>query len=146
MTGRATPHLPSQGGELGTAAPFYPRLGDLARDTAKGGQIGVVVSLPGVGAGTYHLSPPGGGDKWTAPADGTTLRPVPAQVTHITPMHRDALYDSRAQQGALRVSVHYEDGGTAESLLVLTPDQVELYACQFQRIIAQREQAKDAAA
>ncbi|WP_434594268.1 hypothetical protein [Streptomyces sp. A5-4] len=89
MTGRASPHLPSQGAELplislqgaelGTAAPFYPRLGDLARDTAHGDEIGVVVALPGEGRRTYLLRPPGGGAEWSAPTDGT-LRPVPAQA------------------------------------------------------------------
>ncbi|MFB8394242.1 hypothetical protein [Streptomyces yangpuensis] len=146
MTGRPTPHIPSQGGELGTAGPFYPRLGDLARDTAKDGRIGVVVTLPRVGASTYHLRPPGGGDEWSAPADGATLRPVPAQATYVAPMRRDAVYDHRAQQGALPVLVHYDDGVTAESVLVLTPDQVELYAIQFERLMAQRKQAQENAA
>ncbi|MFD8156602.1 hypothetical protein [Streptomyces malaysiensis] len=142
MTGRATPHLPSQGAELGTAAPFYPRLGDLARDTARDGRIGVVVALPRTGTTTYHLRPPGGGDEWSAPVDGTTLQPVPAQVTHITPAKRDVVYDHRAQQGALPVIVHYEDGGTSEAVLVLTPGQLELYAYQVGRIIELREKAR----
>lgn len=143
MTGRSTPHLPSQGAQLGTAAPFYPRLGDLARDTARDGQIGVVVALPGSGAATYHLRPPGGGDAWSAQADGTTLRPVPAQVTHVTPAKRDVVYDRRAQQGAVPVLVHYEDGGTSEALLVLTPGELELYAYQVGRIIELREKARE---
>ncbi|MDH2389634.1 hypothetical protein QCN29_12685 [Streptomyces sp. HNM0663] len=143
MTGRATPHLPSQSAELGTAAPFYPRLGDLARDTARNGRIGVVVALPRTGTTTYHLRPPGGGDEWSAPADGTTLRPVPAQVTHITPAKRDVFYDHRAQQGAMPVVVHYEDGGTSEAVLVITPDQLELYACQVAWIIKLREEARE---
>ncbi|MFF0220545.1 hypothetical protein [Streptomyces vinaceus] len=146
MAGRPTPHLPSQGGELGTAGPFYPRLGDLARDAAKDGRIGVVVTLPRVGASTYHLRPPGGDDEWSAPADGATLCPVAAQATYVAPMRCDAVYDHRAQQSALPVLVHYEDGGTAESVLVLTPDQVELYASQFERLISQREQAQGNAA
>ncbi|MEV0446158.1 hypothetical protein AB0I84_34895 [Streptomyces spectabilis] len=140
MTRRPTPHLPSQGAELGTASPYYPRLGDLATDTARDGQLGVVVALPGEGAATYHLRPPGGGDEWSAPADGTTLRPVPAAVTHITPASRDVVYDYRAEQGAMPVEVHYEDGGTAEAVLVFTPDQLELYACQLQRIIELRKE------
>ncbi|MEV6582380.1 hypothetical protein AB0M92_29935 [Streptomyces sp. NPDC051582] len=61
-------------------------------------------------------------------------------------MRRDAVYDQRAQQGALPVLVHDDDGGTAESLLVLTPDQVELYVIQFERLISQREQAQGNAA
>ncbi|UUY47724.1 hypothetical protein NRK68_11115 [Streptomyces yangpuensis] len=99
-----------------------------------------------MGASTYHLRPPGGGDEWSAPADGATLRPVPAQATYVAPMRRDAVYDHRAQQGALPVLVHYDDGVTAESVLVLTPDQVELYAIQFERLIVQRKQAQENAA
>ncbi|MEU8824075.1 hypothetical protein [Streptomyces sp. NPDC048636] len=145
MTRRPAPHLPSQCAELGTAAPFYPNLGDLARDTVREGRIGVVVALPGEGRRTYHLCPPGGGDEWSAPADGTTLRPVPAQVTLVTPQKRDVVYDRRAQHGALPVQVHYEDGGTSESLLVLTPDQLELYAYQIGRIIELRQHAREGA-
>lgn len=143
MTGRATPHLPSQGAELGTAAPFYPRLGDLARDTAHGGAIGVVVALPGVEAATFHLRPPGGGTEWTAPADGKSLHPVPVAATHVTPMKRDATYDTRARQGALPVLVHYEDGGTTEAVLVLTPSEVELFHLQMRRLIDLRAEAAE---
>jgi hypothetical protein len=143
MTGRATPHLPFQSAELGTTAPFYPRLGNLARDTARGGRIGVVVALPGTGAATYHLRPPGGGDEWSAPADGTTLRPVPARVTHVAPAKRDVVYDPRAQQGAMPVVVHYEDGGTSEAVFVLAPGELELYAYQVGRIIELREKARE---
>ncbi|MET8098841.1 hypothetical protein ABZV29_20495 [Streptomyces sp. NPDC005236] len=139
MSRRGTPHLPSQGGELGTAAPFYPRLGDLARDTSRGGEIGVVIALPADGRNTYHLCPAGGGDKWSAPNDGTTLRPVQPHVTHITPLKRDVTYDARAQHGGLPVTVHYDDGGTAESLLMLDPSQLELYHYQVGRILALRD-------
>ena len=142
MSRRGTPHLPSQGGELGTAAPFYPRLGDLARDTSRDGVIGVVIELPGEGRNTYHLCPAGGGDKWSTPNDGTTLRPVHPQVTHITPLKRDVMYDARAEHGGLPVTVHYEDGGTAETVLVLDPSQMELYAYQVGRILEMRDNAR----
>ncbi|UFQ16338.1 MULTISPECIES: hypothetical protein [Streptomyces] len=49
------------------------------------------------------------------------------------------IYDSRARQGAMPVTVHYEDGGTSEAVLILTPAQLELYAWQVQRIIGLRE-------
>lgn len=127
--------------ELHDTPAFLPRLGDLARDTSRGGRVGVVVTLPGQETTTYHLRSPGGGNEWSAPADGRTLRPVPARVTHVTLLKRDVVYDHRAQQGALAVEVHYEDGGTAESLLVLTPDQVELYHCQTERLISHRAKA-----
>jgi hypothetical protein len=127
---------------LGTAAPFYPRLGDLAHDTTKDGAIGVVVGLPGEDRKTYALSPPGGGEEWSAPADGSTLRPVPAQITHITPQQRDVTYDRRAQQGALPVTAHYEDGGTFDTFMILTPAQMELYAYQVGRLLEQRDEAR----
>ncbi|MEV5909258.1 hypothetical protein [Streptomyces chartreusis] len=140
MSRRGTPYQPSQGGQLGTAAPFHPRLGDLARDTSKGGQIGVVITQPAEGRNTYHLCPPGGGDKWSAPNDGNTLRPVQPQATYVTPLKRDVTYDARAQHGGLPITVHYDDGGTAESLLVLDPSQLELYHYQIGRILTLRDE------
>ncbi|MFJ3786898.1 hypothetical protein [Streptomyces sp. NPDC090093] len=58
-------------------------------------RIGVVVTLLGESsATTYHLYPAGGGPVWSAPADGKTLCPVPAQATHTTLLPgRDAVYD-----------------------------------------------------
>lgn len=141
MTGRRTPHLPSQGAELGAAAPFYPKLGDLAADVAKGGRVGVVVLLPREGANTYHLRPPGGGDQWSAPADGTTLRPVPAKVTHATLTTRDAVYDHRAHQGSLAIRVHHDDGSSSDSALILTPADMERLSSQTERILAERERS-----
>lgn len=138
---RSKPQPLREDAELSEAPPFLPRLGDLAHDTSRGGRVGVVVTLPGQETTTYHLRSPSGGNEWSAPADGRTLRPVPAQVTHITLLKRDVIYDHRAQQGALPVEVHHEDGGTAESLLVLTPDQVELYHCQTERLISRRAKA-----
>jgi hypothetical protein len=94
------------------SASFRPRLGDLALDLAKGGQVGVVVDLPSDNAKSYHLRLPGGGGGWRARADGATLRPVAVPITHVTPQRRDVVYDTRAQQAALPVTVHHEDGST----------------------------------
>lgn len=69
---------------------------------------------------------------------------VEAPVTHATPLKRDAAYDHRAQQAALDIEVHHADGRTTQSVLVLTPDQVELYAIQFGQLIDKREQARQA--
>lgn len=144
MTRRPTPHLPSQGAELDSAAaPFRPRLGDLAQDAARNGRIGVVVALPGEGAATYHLRLPGGGNEWSAPADGTTLRPVVTQATHVTPLKREAVYDHRAGQGALPVQVHYEDGGTRETVLIVTCEEMEFYAYQVGRLSEQCAEAPE---
>ncbi|MEU1861831.1 hypothetical protein [Streptomyces gardneri] len=143
MTGQLLPHLPSQGAELGTAAPFFPRLGDLAADTAREGRVGVVVTLPGEdSATTYHLRPPGGGPAWSAPADGTTLRPVPAQATHATLLPgRDAVYDPRARQGSVPVEIHFEDGSTRECVLVLTSSELERLYAQTSRLLDSHENA-----
>ncbi|MFD4144136.1 hypothetical protein [Streptomyces sp. NPDC058572] len=143
MAEQTSEQLPSRGAKLTPGAPFHPRLGDLALDLAKGGMIGVVVALPSDTSASYHLRPPGGGKDWRARSDGSTLRPVPAPVTHVTPLRRDAVYDHRAAQAALPVTVHYEDGGACETVLVLTPAQVELYSIQFTRLIAARESARE---
>ncbi|GAB2583713.1 hypothetical protein GCM10027168_15640 [Streptomyces capparidis] len=141
MTGRPTPHLPSQGPELGTSAPFYPRLGDLAADAAKSGRVGVVVAVPGEGAATYHLRPPGGGAAWSAPADGSTLRPVPAKATHVTLLAQDAVYDHRARQASTPVRVHYEDGDSTDAALILTPADLERLHAQTERVLAQQDRS-----
>lgn len=145
MADRTSKQPPAQGAELSAGAPFHPRLGDLAIDLAKAGRIGVVVALPSDTSASYQLRPPGGGEDWRARSDGATLRPVPVPATHVTPMRRDAIYDHRAQQAALPVTVHYEDGGVCETVLLLAPAQVELYSIQFGRIIEARETAREPA-
>ncbi|MFJ2212943.1 hypothetical protein ACIQVO_27585 [Streptomyces sp. NPDC101062] len=143
MTGRATPHRPSQGTELGTAAPFVPQLGDLAADAARSGRVGVVVALPCEGsATTYHLRSPGGGPAWSAPADGTTLRPVPAMATHVTLLPgRDAVYDHRARQGSVSVEIHFDDGSTTDGALILTVAEMERLYAQTDRLLQVHERA-----
>jgi hypothetical protein len=143
MADRTSKQLPTPRTALAPGSPFHPRLGDLAVDLAKDGTVGVVVALPSDSSASYQLRPPGGGVDWRARSDGTTLRPVPVPVTHVTPMRRDAAYDPRAQQAGLAVTVHYEDGGACESLLVLTPAQVELFHTQLDRMIKARESAQD---
>ena len=143
MADRSSKQLPARSTVLSAGSPFHPRLGDLAIDLAKAGPIGVVVALPSDTSASYQLRPPGGGADWRARSDGTTLRAVPVPITHVTPMRRDAVYDPRAQQAGLAVTVHYEDGGSCESLLVLTPAQVELFHTQFERMIKARESAQD---
>ncbi|WP_435059979.1 hypothetical protein [Streptomyces sp. bgisy060] len=137
MTGRRTPHLPSKGPELLPAAPFAPRLGDLAADTAHSGRVGVVVALPGEdSATTYHLRPPGGGPTWSAPADGSTLLPVPAQITHATLLASgDADYDPRTGQGSVPVVFHFADGSTSEGALILTSADLERLHSQTGRLL-----------
>ncbi|MGW7431878.1 hypothetical protein ACWGIN_20305 [Streptomyces sp. NPDC054861] len=142
MAEQTSKQLPALGAELGAGAPFHPRLGDLALDLAQGGQIGVVVDLPSDNAKSYHLRLPGGGGDWRAKPDGTTLRPVAVPVTHVSPQRRDVIYDHRAQQAAVPVTVHHEDGGTSESVLILTPAQVEMLHLQFEQVLERRENAR----
>jgi hypothetical protein len=143
MAERTSDQLGSHDIELSAGVPFQPRLGDLALDLAKGGRVGVIVALPSDSSASYQLRPPGGGEDWRAKSNGTTLRPVPVPVTHVTPMKRDAAYDHRAQQAALPVTVHYEDGGACEAMLVLTPAQVKLYHSQLNQLIMARESARE---
>ncbi|MGI5349737.1 hypothetical protein ACQEU8_16300 [Streptomyces sp. CA-250714] len=143
MAERTSKQLPARGGTLNAHAPFHPRLGDLVSDLAKAGRIGVVVDLPSATSASYQLRPPGGGTDWRASSDGTTLRPVPVPITHVTPMNRDVVYDHRAQQAGLPVTIRHEDGGTSESLLVLTPGQVELYHIQLEQLIERRKAARE---
>ncbi|WP_149185102.1 hypothetical protein [Streptomyces sp. TRM49041] len=67
-----------------------------------------------------------------------------ASITHARPLKRDAAYDHRAEQAVLDIEIHHTDGRTVQSVLVLTPDQVELYAIQFEQLIVKREQARQA--
>ncbi|MEU1016878.1 MULTISPECIES: hypothetical protein [unclassified Streptomyces] len=67
-----------------------------------------------------------------------------ASVTYATPLKQDATYDHRAQQAALGIQLHHTDGRTTQSVLILTPDQVELYAIQLEHLITKRQQALDA--
>lgn len=142
MAEQTSKQLPQRSVESGASSPFHPRLGDLALGLAKGGQIGVVVAVPSDTAASYQLRLPGGGSEWRANSDGTTLRPVAVRVTHVTPQLRNVIYDRRAQQAALPVTVHHDDGGTSESVLVLTRSQVELYHLQFERVIERRENTR----
>lgn len=142
MAERITDQRLGDSAGLVPGAPFQPRLGDLALDLARGGRIGVVVVLPSDISASYQLRPVQGGDDWRARSDGSTLRPVPVPVTHVTPVKRDAVYDHRAQQAAVPVTVHYEDGSICETLLVLTAMQVDLYYMQFDALIEAKDSAR----
>lgn len=62
-----------------------------------------------------------------------------SRVTHTTPMTRDLVYDHRARQAALPVLLHHSDSSTDESVLILTPSEMQLYAIQIERAIKIRE-------
>ncbi|MGP8299870.1 hypothetical protein ACTPOK_18465 [Streptomyces inhibens] len=64
-------------------------------------------------------------------------------ISHITIDQQDVAYDPRAQQAALPVTIHHRDGALEPSVLVMDPGQVELYAIQLERAIAQRKAAQE---
>ncbi|MCB5908667.1 hypothetical protein [Streptomyces pinistramenti] len=76
--------------------------------------------------------------------ENTAVQGAWSSVTHVTPLKRDATYDHRAQEAELGIEVHHADSRSTQSVLVLTPDQVELYAIQFEQLIAKRERARQA--
>lgn len=63
-------------------------------------------------------------------------------ISHATPIQRDVTYDHRAQLMAMPISIHHRAGTAEETILVLTPDEVELYSTQFEKAIQQRETAR----
>ncbi|MEU1312569.1 hypothetical protein ABZ419_27270 [Streptomyces cinnamoneus] len=77
----------------------------------------------------------------------TTSNPAPTPtrtpvfVSHAEPLKRDLVYDHRAAQAALPVRVHFRDGTSAETVLVLTPGQVELFHLQVEQVIGKRRDA-----
>ncbi|MFF5131075.1 hypothetical protein ACFY41_29645 [Streptomyces syringium] len=73
------------------------------------------------------------------PAPAPTRTPV--FVSHAEPLQRDVVYDHRAAQAALPVRIHFRDGTTAETVLVLTPGQVEHLHLQMGQAIDRRQGA-----
>ncbi|TGB15550.1 hypothetical protein E2651_02355 [Streptomyces sp. MZ04] len=102
--------------------------------------MGVIIALPGEGTPSYRLRPVGGGDEWSAAADGTSLSPVPAKATHATPKEAGALYDHRAGQASLPLQVHFEDGSAAEVPLILAPADMERLYATVSRLLGDCDQ------
>jgi len=63
-------------------------------------------------------------------------------ISHITIDRRDAVYNHHAEQTVMPVTVHYRDGRTERTRLVMDPGQVELYRIQLGRIIRTRAEAR----
>ncbi|MCI3932110.1 hypothetical protein [Streptomyces sp. AN091965] len=125
---------------MGTASPFLPRTGDLAADPGRGGRIGIITSLPSAECAHYRLRSPAGDEEWTAPADGTTLTPVPAKPTHATlATGPEPVYDRQASQASMPIVVHFEDGTTAEATAILTPAEMERLYAQAGRLLADHD-------
>ncbi|GAA0384275.1 MULTISPECIES: hypothetical protein [Streptomyces] len=65
-------------------------------------------------------------------------------ISHATPQKHDATYDHRAQQVALPIKVYNRDGTSEETILIITPDELHVYAIQFERMIDKRKKAQAA--
>ncbi|MFF5586305.1 hypothetical protein [Streptomyces hygroscopicus] len=63
-------------------------------------------------------------------------------ISHVTIDRRDATYDHHAERAVLPVTVHYRDGRTERTRLVMDPGQVELYRLQLGRMIRTRAEAR----
>lgn len=69
----------------------------------------------------------------------TTTR---STVTHISPQKRDMAYNVATEEAALAVTVHFADGRTEPSLLLLTPGQVEFCRIQVDAATKKRYMAE----
>ncbi|MCX2178961.1 hypothetical protein KV205_00165 [Streptomyces sp. SKN60] len=67
---------------------------------------------------------------------------MPAQATHTTLLPgRDAVYDPRARQASVPVTIHFEDGSASEGALILTSAELERLYAQTCRLLDQHENA-----
>jgi hypothetical protein len=111
----------------------WPRLGDLALDTAQHGRVGVIVGVPGEEGSdwlTYHLQAPGGGAEWSAPPDASTLWQVPSRVTRATSANSGMVCDCDARYWTLEIQLCHDDGSSEDSCLIVTEDQARQLAAQ----------------
>ncbi|MEU4234868.1 adenosylhomocysteinase [Nonomuraea sp. NPDC026600] len=111
----------------------WPRLGDLALDTAHGDRVGVIIGVPGEDGSdwlTYHLHPCDGGPEWSAAADASTLRPVPSPVTHAT-SGEGMVHHRPGRHWAWPIRLHHEDGSVEDCSLVVTETQARHLATQI---------------
>ena len=102
-----------------------PRLGDLVLDHAAGHRVGVVIGLPDQTVKTYHLRTPGGGKDWRAKGDGSSLSLLHAPVTHATPRVGEVQVEGATGRLMLPLTLHHVDGGTSESVLLVTAGRTE---------------------
>lgn len=129
-----TSHSAPEAADASSSSPrSWPRLGDLIADTGRGGQVGVIVGVPGEeGANwlTYRLRPINGGADWSAAADASTLRPVPSPVTHAS-LRDGPLHHRPGRHWALTLRLHRQDGSDQSCPLVLTEPQGWRLAAQI---------------
>jgi dTDP-glucose 4,6-dehydratase len=117
-------------GRQGSPVRAWPRLGDLAADSSRGGEVGLIVGVPGEdGANwrSYQLEPPGGGQGWSAPPDASTLLPVPSPVTHVS-LGNGPFQRQPGRHWALPVRVHYQDGSKQGCSLIIPESGARLLA------------------
>ncbi|MFE6401788.1 hypothetical protein [Streptomyces alboflavus] len=66
-------------------------------------------------------------------------------VTHATPKRRDIRYEPANQRTTVPITVHQLDGTAVDTLLVLTPDELQMYAIQLEQAIEQRRKTQERA-
>ncbi|MGQ4389892.1 hypothetical protein [Streptomyces sp. SAS_270] len=76
--------------------------------------------------------------------DATAATSTSRFVQHVTPAGRDVRYDAASGEVALPVSVHFRDGSTVRTDLLLEPSQVLVFGMQVERAIQLREKARGA--
>ncbi|MFE0062790.1 hypothetical protein [Streptomyces sp. NPDC059003] len=149
-------------------AGWHPRRGELVTDTVKK-KPGVVVALPeDTNTKVYQLRPEGGGDGWPARLDdlaprsdtpddrslvtdeaarppheeakATAPTPGSAQLTHTTLAETpEPAYDRSTDRATIPVLVHFEDGSTAETTLLLVSAELERLYAHSGRLLADHD-------
>ncbi|MDF3291915.1 hypothetical protein [Streptomyces silvisoli] len=77
--------------------------------------------------------------------DTTSARSTTSStVTHVTPKKRDFGYNHATEHAALAVDLHFADGHTEPSVLILRPGQTELLWIQIDAAIKARARALQA--
>lgn len=63
-------------------------------------------------------------------------------VSHVTLLKRDMRYDHEIAQATLLVQVHFRDGRTVDTALVLDPSQMQMFSIQIEKAIEARQDAR----
>jgi hypothetical protein len=90
-----------------------------------------------------ELAPPARSEHAQAP-DATAAKGTGCFVQHVSPAGRDVRYDAASGEATLPVSVHYPDGSTVDTDLLLEPSQVLAFGMQVERAVQLREKARGA--
>jgi hypothetical protein len=67
-----------------------------------------------------------------------------SMVTHVTSQQQDTAYNPSTREAALPVEVHFADGRTEPSLLLLTPTEAEMHWAQVDAVVKERRAVEKA--